>query len=39
MPGTGKRGDFFLSHFFPAQLYISTVSFVLTLGFLVRDLD
>lgn len=39
MPSTGKRSDFSLSHFFPTQLYISTVPSVLTLGFVVRDLD
>lgn len=39
MPVTGKMGEFSLFHCFSAQLYILTVSFVLTLGFIVRDLD
>lgn len=39
MPRTGKSDEFSLSHFLLAQLYISTVPFVWTLGFVVMDLD
>lgn len=39
MPSNGKRVIFPSLPFFPTQLYTSPLSFVLTLGFVVRDLD